>query len=54
MNEQDDSHYGGYGMKINNKCVYCENTGYVWKGGQGGDYEFCECEVGKKKKEENK
>lgn len=29
------------------KCKYCNNTGMVWKGGQGGDYEYCECKEGK-------
>lgn len=24
-------------------CPYCEGRGIVWKGGQFGDYERCEC-----------
>lgn len=40
-------------MLINNKCIYCADTGMVWKGGQGGDYEYCHCDKGKEKKKEN-
>lgn len=25
------------------ECAHCRGTGWSWHGGQGGDYEACEC-----------